>query len=140
MLKPDGAAGLTFQFELEQRPLLAVVTYEILGATVGESPAVTVNDHTQGDSEVRLPDLSDPGFRGESEEGKPRMSFRYTGWLRAQKIVAGDALVAGLNNLTLDLSNGSKAIAVRSVSIQLKYNWEKLDYILSPAPVPHETH
>ena len=139
VLKPDVAAGLTFQFELEQRPLLAVVTYEILGATIGESPAVTVNDRAQGESEVRLPDLSDPGFRGESEEGKPRMSFRYTGWLRAQKVVAGDALVAGLNNLTLDLSNGSKAIAVRSVSIQLKYNWEKLDYTLSPAPVPHET-
>ena len=137
-LKPEGSPGLAFQFELEQRPLLAIVTYELLGATVGAPPTISVNEHAQGESDVHLPDLSDPGFRGESEEGKPRMGFRYTGWLRAQKVVSGDALVAGLNNLTLSLSNGSKSIAVRSVSIQLKYNWEKLDYILSPAPVLHE--
>ena len=35
------------------------------------------------------------------EEGKSRMSFRYTGWVRAQKIIPGEALAAGLNNLTI---------------------------------------
>lgn len=140
LLKPEGDASATFQFELEQRPLLAVVTYEILGATVGAAPAMSVNTRSLGLADLHLPDLADPGFRGESNEGKAQMDFRYTGWLRAQAVVPGDALVAGLNNLSVALSNGSKAVAIRAVSIQLKYNWDKLDYILSPAQVPHETH
>lgn len=140
VLKPAATSAATFQFELEQRPLLAVVTYEILGATVGVPPTVTVNQHLQGDSEMHLPDLADPGFRGESEEGKTQMGFQYTGWVHAQKIISGEALTAGLNNLTLELSNDSKPVAIRSVAIQLKYNWDKLDYVLSPASSPHETH
>ena len=140
VLKRANAPGATFQFELERQPLVAVVTYEILGVTVGAPPTVSVNRRPQGDSELHLPDLADPGYRGESEEGRPRMGFRYTGWVHAQKVIPGDALVAGLNNLTVELSNGSKSVAVRSVAIQLKYDWEKLDYILTPAHVPHETH
>ena len=61
------------------------------------------------------------------------MGFRYTGWLPAQKFISGETLVAGLNSLSLGLSNGKDAVAVRAVSIQLKYDWEKLDYVLSPA-------
>lgn len=140
VLKPAESPGATFQFDLERRPLFAVVTYEVLGATVGAAPGVSVNGTALGASEMRLPDLSDPGFQGESEEGKSQMSFRYTGWIAAQKTIPGDALAAGLNDLHLELSNGSRAVAIRTVSIQLKYNWEKLDYILSPAPLPHETH
>ncbi len=140
VLKPNGMAGATFQFELEQRPLFAIVTYEVLGATVGAPPVISVNGGPQGSSELHLPDLSDPGYQGESEEGKSEMTFRYTGWVSAQKTIPGDALVAGLNNLRLELSSGSKPVAVRTVSIQLKYNWEKLDYLLSPAPVLNETH
>ena len=136
VLKPAASTGATYQFEIEQRPLLAVVTYEVLGATVGAPLTVTVNQRSQGESELHLPDLADPGYRGESEEGKAQMSFRYTGWVRAQKVIPGHALVGGLNNLTLELSNDSKSLAIRSVSIQLKYNWDKLDYVLSPTPVP----
>ena len=65
----------TFQFELERRPLVAVVSYEMLGATVGAPPTISVNGQPQGDSEVRLPDLSDPGYRGESEEGRSQDGF-----------------------------------------------------------------
>ena len=140
LLRPEGNSTGIFQFELEQRPLMAVVTYEILGATIGAEPAMSVNGRSLGPAGLHLPDLADPGFRGESNEGKTQMDFRYTGWLHAQTVVPGDALVAGLNNLSVALSNGSKAVAIRAVSIQLKYNWDKLDYILSPAQVPHETH
>ena len=122
-----------YEFQLERQPLVAVVSYEVLGATLGSAPMVTINHEVPAASEMQLPDLTDPGFQGKSREGQAGMSFRYTGWVRAQRVISGTALVAGLNRLTLALSNGSDNVAVRSVQIQLKYNWEKLDYTLAPA-------
>ena len=132
-LNAADAPATTFEFQLERQPLVAVVSYEVLGATLNASPTVAVNQSPAVASEVYLPDLSDPGYRGETREDNPHMGFRYTGWVHAQKVIPGESLSAGLNNLTISLSKGSDTVAIRSVQIQLKYNWEKLDYILAPA-------
>lgn len=137
VLKTGAAPAATFEFQLERQPLVAVVTYEVLGATLNASPTVAVNQSPSSSSEVYLPDLSDPGYRGETREGDSRMGFRYTGWVRAQKVISGETLAAGLNSLTVALSKDSDTVAIRSVQIQLKYNWEKLDYVLSPALAPN---
>ena len=139
VLRSSESPSATFEFELEHPPLLAVLTYEALGAAVDAPPALTVNGHALGASEFYLPDLADPAFQGETREAESQMNFRYTGWLRAQKIIPADALASGLNNLTVKLSNTADAVAIRSVSIQLKYNWDKLDTVLVPAPTPYET-
>ncbi len=135
-LKAADVPATTFEFQLERQPLVAVVSYEVLGSTLNASPTITVNQAPAVASEVYLPDLSDPGYRGETHDGDARMGFRYTGWVHAQKVIPGETLTAGLNSLTVSLSKGSDAVAIRSVQIQLKYNWEKLDYILSPALTP----
>lgn len=136
LLKTVDAPSTTFEFQLERQPLVAVVSYEVLGATLDAPPSLTVNQTPAVASEVYLPDLSDPGYRGQTREGDSRMGFRYTGWVHAQKVIRGETLAAGLNNLTIALSKGADTVAIRSVQIQLKYNWEKLDYILSPALAP----
>lgn len=136
VLKPSQVASANFQFNLEKQPLMAVVTYEVLGAPIDAPPSLTVNGRAQGPSTLHLPELADPGFQGVAREAESQMGFRYTGWLPAQKVVPGDCLNAGLNNLSVGLSNGTDAVAIRAVSIQLKYDWEKLDYVLSPATTP----
>ena len=95
VLKTGESPSTAFEFELEHPPLMAVVTYEVLGAAVDAPPSVTVNGHALGAAEFYLPDLADPAFQGETREAESRMSFRYTGWLRAQKVVPADALAAG---------------------------------------------
>ena len=134
VLKPGSTPSVTFEFQLEHQPLVAVISYEVLGATMGAPPLVSLNQRLQGASELHLPDLADPGYRGQQAEAATQMSFRYTGWVHAQKVVPAEMLNAGLNSLTVSLSEGSDSVAVRSLDIQLKYNWEKLDYVLAPSP------
>lgn len=133
-LKAPAANATTLQFDLESQPLVAVLTYEALGVTIDAPPDVAVNGHSLGACAFSLPDLADPAFQGLARTLDPQMAFRYTGWVRGQKVVPGNLLKGGLNNLTLQLSDGSESVAVRSVEIQLKYNWEKLDYLLSSQP------
>ena len=142
VLRPEDSPASTFEFEIEHPPLMAVLSYEALGAAVDAPPSLIVNGHPLGPSDLYLPDLADPAFQGEAREAEPQVNFRYTGWLRAQKMIPVEFLAAGLNNLTLRLSNPTDSVAIRSVSIQLKYNWEKLDTVLVPAttPVPYENH
>ncbi len=130
----------SIQFDLERQPLVAVVSYEVLGASVNHPPVLQANNQTVGAIDLMLPDLADPGYQGLTGDGGPDLPFRYTGWMRAQKIIPGCLLVAGLNELKLTLSNGSNPAAIRSVEIQLKYNWEKLDYVLAPASIPSAPH
>ena len=82
-----------------------------------------------------LPDLADPGFRGELSESAPDMSFRYSGWLPAHRWVPTLALVAGQNRLEIRLPEGAPDAALRRVQIQLKYAWDKFDYSVRPAEV-----
>lgn len=140
VLRPTDTPTTTLEFNLERQPLMAVLTYEVLGAPVDAPPSITVNNHALGASSLFLPDLADPGFRGEAREADTQLGFRYTGWLHAQKTIPGDQLVAGLNNLSVTLSNGTDAVAIRAVAIQLKYDWEKLDYVVAPASSSDENH
>ena len=133
-LKAPSAATADFQFELERQPLVAVLTYEALGGTIDAPPDIAVNGQSLGASAFALPDLADPAFQGMSRPLDSQMAFRYTGWIRGQKVIPGALLKGGLNDLSLALSNGSESMAVRTVEIQLKYNWEKLDYLFLPQP------
>jgi hypothetical protein len=58
------------------------------------------------------------------------MHFHYTGWLRAQKIVPATVLKAGPNDLVVANGVGSGSSAIRATQIQLKYIWDKSDYLL----------
>ncbi|HLW34522.1 MAG TPA: hypothetical protein VKS98_02580, partial [Chthoniobacterales bacterium] len=58
------------------------------------------------------------------------MHFQYTGWLRAQKLVPVTSLKAGTNDVMVLAGPGTPASAVRGTQIQLKYIWEKSDYLL----------
>lgn len=139
VLKPAENPVTTFEFELDHQPLVAVVSFEVLGTSIDSPPILVANGHVENAATLQLPDLSDPGYQGISRETSQQLGFRYTGWLRAQKIIPGEHLVAGLNSLDLGLSNGTDAAAIRSVSIQLKYDWEKFDYVLAPpAPAANE--
>jgi len=132
-LAPDAATRGTWEFPLQSPPLLAIVTYEILGADPTAPLEVIVNDRPLGASAIHWPDLADPGFLGLARPLERDLRFRYTGWLRAQKIIPGSALRAGANTLSVQLHPDSGAVAIRAVEIQLKYNWKNLDYTLAPA-------
>jgi hypothetical protein len=79
---------------------------------------------------LTLPELADPGYRGEMEPLVRQMHFQYTGWLRAQKIVPVTSLSAGTNDLIVVNGAGSGPSAIRATQIQLKYLWDKSDYLL----------
>jgi len=125
-LTPGDAQSVIWEFELQAVPLLALVSFEVLNAD-GEAPLEALaNDRALGGANVAWPDLADPGYLGTARplEG---MRFRYTGWLRAQKIIPGSALRIGMNRLILQLPAGAEAAAVRAVELQLKHQWQNLD-------------
>jgi hypothetical protein len=119
-----------FEFPIEAEPLTALLTFEIANPSVDAPPEVHVNGQDIGPVSLTLPDLADPGYRGEMEALTPEMHFHYTGWLRAQKIVPATALKVGTNNLTLGNPAGTGSSAIRATQIQLKYIWDKSDYLL----------
>ena len=127
-----GALPATYEFELDARPLLAVVTFEILELDPLYSPEITINGRALGAISVHLPDLADPGFEGAVLPLEPDMRFHYAGWLRCQKIIRGSALEAGLNRLVVQPNSHSAPVAIRAVEIQLKHNWHNLHYKLVP--------
>jgi hypothetical protein len=61
-----------------------------------------------------------------------QMQFQYTGWLRAQKIVPASALHSGTNNIAIVNGPDASTAVIRATQVQLKYLWEKSDYILKP--------
>ncbi len=124
--------GAAFQFPLESQPLFALLTFEVESARVDAPPEVYVNGESLGPVSLALPDLADPGYRGETRRMIDGMRFRYTGWLRAQKIVPAVHLRQGLNDVILIGGPGTPASAIRATQIQLKYLWEKSDYLLDP--------
>jgi hypothetical protein len=120
-----------FEFGVEARPLLALLTFEVASPAIEASPEVYLNGEDIGAVSLVLPDLADPGYRGEMQPLVKEMRFRYTGWLRGQKIVPVGSLKIGSNTLVVASASGSTA-AIRSTQIQLKYLWDKSDYILQP--------
>jgi hypothetical protein len=123
----DGAA---FQFPIEAQPLTALLTFEIANSRIDAPPEIYLNGQDIGPASVALPDLADPGYRGEVEPLSTQMHFNYTGWLRAQKIVPATSLKVGANDLMVVNGAETGAAAIRTTQIQLKYIWDKSDYLL----------
>jgi hypothetical protein len=119
-----------FQFPIEAQPLTALLTFEIVNPSIDAPPEVYGNSQDIGPVSLTLPDLADPGYRGEMEALTPQMHFRYTGWLRAQKIVPATILKVGANDLVVANAVGRGSSAIRATQIQLKYVWDKSDYLL----------
>ena len=121
----------TLEFELDRVPLLAVVTYEVLDVDPMHPLDTFINEWPAGKAALQLPDLADPGFQGTTRPLQG-MSFHYTGWVRAQQVIPGSTLVAGLNKLVLELDKEPGPVAIRTVEIQLKFHWSGLDYQIVP--------
>jgi len=130
-LTPGTAGSGSWQFELQSPPLLAVVTFEILDVDAMAPPEIVVNNQPLGPATVHMPDLADPAYLGRVRALDSNMHFRYTGWLRAQKVIPASALQASLNTVVIQLSKESGPVAVRTVELQLKYNAPSLDYTIS---------
>jgi hypothetical protein len=129
---PSMQQGAVFQFGIESQPLLALLTFEVASPRIDAPPAIYMNGEDIGPASLVLPELADPGFRGEMESLVKQMHFQYTGWLRAQKIVPVSSLKVGSNNLIVLSGAGTPASAIRATQIQLKYLWDKSDYTLQP--------
>ncbi len=121
-----------FEFGLESQPLLALITFEIAGPRIDSPPEVIANGENVGPASLVMPGLADPGYRGEMHAIVSQMQFQYTGWLRAQKIVPVSALRTGTNNITIINGPNAAGAVIRATQIQLKYLWDKSDYILKP--------
>ncbi len=124
--------GARFQFGMESPPLLALLSFEVLGSKVESPPVVYLNGANLGPVNLALPDLADPGFRGEMASLVRQMQFTYTGWLRAQLIVPVARLKTGTNEMVIVSGAGTPVSAIRATQVQLKYLWDKTDYILQP--------
>ncbi len=126
--------GAAFQFGIESLPLMALITFEVSTPRADSAPEVYLNGENLGPASMTLPDLADPGYRGESERLVSGMRFYYTGWVRAQKLVPAASLKVGTNDLLVIGGPGTPVSAIRGTQIQLKYLWDKSDYLLQPTP------
>jgi hypothetical protein len=127
---PQGGA---FQFGIESQPLLALLTFEVASPRIDAPPEVYLNGEDLGPATFTLPELADPGYRGQAQPLVSEMHFQYTGWVRAQKIVPGSSLKVGTNDLVIVGGAGASSSAIRVTQIQLKYLWDKSDYVLEPS-------
>ncbi|MGZ5004442.1 MAG: hypothetical protein ACXWG7_02725 [Chthoniobacterales bacterium] len=124
--------GASFQFGIEEQPLAAMLNFEVAAAQVDSPPRVMVNGEDLGTVSINLPDLADPGYRGETTRLSGPMRFHYTGWLRAQKLIPAADLRVGTNDVIVIGGTGTAASAIRATQIQLKYLWDKSDYVVDP--------
>jgi len=122
-----------FQFPIEAQPLTALLTFEVANPSIDTPPEIYVNGQDIGPASLMLPDFADPGYRGEVEALTKEMHFHYTGWLRVQKIVPATMFKVGSNDLVVVNGSGSGSSAIRATQIQLKYIWDKSDYLLHPS-------
>ena len=123
-------ASASFQFPIEAQPLTALLSFEIANPRIDAPPEIYLNGQDIGPASLTLPDLGDPAYRGEAQPLSTQMHFNYTGWLRAQKIVPAASLKAGTNDLVVVNGDDTGASAIRATQIQLKYIWDKSDYLL----------
>jgi len=127
---PSVQQGAAFQFGIESAPLMALISFEVASPKVDAPPEVYLNGEDVGPVNLALPDLADPGYRGEAASLIKEMQFQYTGWMRAQKLVPVSLLKTGTNDLLILSGAGTSTSAIRATQIQLKYLWDKSDYIL----------
>jgi hypothetical protein len=123
-----------FQFGIEAQPLAALLTFEIANPRIDAPPEIYLNGQDVGPASLVLPELADPGYRGQMEPLIKQMYFQYTGWLRAQKIVPITSLKVGTNDLIVVNGADGGNSAIRATQIQLKYLWDKSDYLLKTGP------
>ena len=126
----DFSNGAEFQFGIEAQPLLALLTFEVASPRIDSPPQIYVNGKDVGTATLTLPELADPAYRGQVESLLKEMKFQYTGWLRAQKLVPVSSLKVGTNSVMILGGAGTSTSAIRGTQIQLKYLWEKSDYLL----------
>lgn len=124
--------GASFQFGIESQPLVALLTFEVASPYMDSPPEIYLNGENVGPVTLALPDLADPGYRGETAPLVRQMRFQYTGWVRAQKLVPAASLRPGSNDLLVIGGPGTPTSAIRATQIQLKYLWDKSDYRLVP--------
>jgi hypothetical protein len=125
-------SGANFQFGLEAEPLTALLSFEVASPQIDSPPQIFLNGVDIGAASLVLPDLADPGYQGMSQALIQEMRFQYTGWVRAQKIVPASLLKAGTNDVIVVAGPGTPNSAIRETQIQLKYLWDKSDYLLQP--------
>ncbi len=126
----DPQQGAAFQFGIELQPLLALLTFEVASPRVDSPPEVYINGENVGPATLTLPELADPGYRGSMESLLKEMRFQYTGWIRAQKLIPVSNLKAGTNDMIITSGSATSTSAIRGTQVQLKYLWEKADYLL----------
>jgi hypothetical protein len=131
-LKVSTQEPAQWDLQLDRLPLVAVVSFEILNVDLTYPPEVRLNNALLGPVQPQLPDLADPGYRGEVRPMESDMRFHYTGWLRCQKMIPQSALKTGLNELRLEVGRQASEVAIRAVTIELKHNSRNLDYTLVP--------
>ena len=122
----------SFEFELETKPLVALLSFELESPQIDAAPEIYVNGADLGVVSLVLPDLADPGYRGLSRSLLEDMKFQYTGWVRGQITIPGSVLKAGKNDVIVMAAAGTPRSALRGPQIQLKYLWDKSDYLLLP--------
>ena len=122
--------GAVFQFGIEAQPLLALLTFEVATPRIDSPPEIYVNGEDVGAATLTLPELADPGYRGKMESLLKEMRFQYTGWLRAQKLIPVNNLKVGTNDIIITSGSETSTSAIRGTQVQLKYLWEKSDYLL----------
>jgi hypothetical protein len=127
---PDVQEAADFQFGMEAQPLLALLTFEVASPRIDSPPEIYANGHALGPVTLALPDLADPAYRGEMESMVKQMQFQYTGWLRVQKVVPAQTLKVGTNDIIVIGGPETSTSAIRNTQIQLKYLWDKSDYLL----------
>jgi hypothetical protein len=129
-LGPDTQHGAVFQFGIESQPLLALLTFDVASPRIDSPPEIYVNGEDIGAATLTLPELADPGYRGQMESLLKEMRFQYTGWLRAQKLIPVSNLKVGTNDVIILGGSATSTSAIRGTQVQLKYLWEKSDYLL----------
>lgn len=110
-----------FEFALETVPQMAVFRFELLGADPVHPPEFLINQQGPASPALQLPDLADPAYLSRRLPLETDSRFQYTGWLPGQLAVPFSALRTGVNQLWIRLPAGQLPVAVRSVSIDLKY-------------------
>jgi hypothetical protein len=119
LLSPRSAAAAVYEFELAEVPAVAVLAFEIANADVARPPEVTANDSAPRPASLALPDLADPGVRVIPTSSGPHA--RYEGWMPAQIALPAAVLRAGTNRIAIDPDARAHAVALRNVTLQLKY-------------------
>jgi hypothetical protein len=117
----DDNSDAAFDFPLQQPPLIALLTFEILNADVSAPPHLLVNGADTGAVNVTVPDLADPALTGEMEPARPDAVYRYAGWLKCQKVIPGSLLMAGTNEILITTPGHPAPVALRAIEVQLKY-------------------